>query len=90
MESVRTRVPSGGGASFESEEKAKGERKSNRSNPIFRNRRNPMKINHKTFSNRNKNTRFASPHFRPHLLFFLCLSACTKLLGRITCSREVH
>jgi hypothetical protein len=49
-----------------------------------------MKINHKTFSNRNKNTRFASPHFRPHLLFFLCLSACTKLLGRITCSREVH
>jgi hypothetical protein len=48
-----------------------------------------MKINHKTFSNRDKNTCFASPHFRPHLLFFLCLSACTKLHHRYS-SREVH
>jgi len=37
----------------------------NRNNSTFRNRRNPMKINHKTFSNRNKNTTSASPHFRP-------------------------
>ena len=75
---------------FEGEEQAKGEANSNRNNPIFRNRRNPMTIGQKAFSNRNKNTCFASPHFRPHLLFFLCLSACNKLLRRITPSHEVH
>jgi hypothetical protein len=75
---------------FKSEKQAKGEEKSNRNNPTFRNRRNPMKINYKAFSNRNKNTCFASPHFRPHdLLCFLCLSACTKLHSRCS-SREVH
>jgi hypothetical protein len=37
----------------------------NRNNSTFRNRRNPMRINHNTFSNRNKNTTSASPHFRP-------------------------
>jgi hypothetical protein len=41
---------------FESEEPAKGEEKSNRDNPTFKNRRNPMEMKQKTFSNRDKNT----------------------------------
>ena len=50
---------------FDGEEQAKGEQKSNRDNPIFRNRRNSLATKEKTFSNRNKNTYSASPHFRP-------------------------
>src|SRR5580658_7784090 len=42
----------------------KGEEKSNRDNPTFKNRRNPMKPKEKTFSNRDKNTTSASPRFR--------------------------
>src|SRR5580658_640322 len=42
----------------------KGEEKSNRDNPTFKNRHNPMKPKEKTFSNRDKNTTSASPHFR--------------------------
>jgi hypothetical protein len=47
------------------QEHAKGEEKSNRDNPTFKNRRNPMNPNDITFSNRDKNTCFASPLFRP-------------------------
>jgi hypothetical protein len=47
------------------EEQAKGEGKSNRNNPRFKNRRNSLTTNEKTFSNRNKNTCFALPSFRP-------------------------
>jgi len=50
---------------FEGEEQAKGEGKSNRNNPTFKNRRNPMKIKNKPFSNRNKNSTSGLPHFRP-------------------------
>src|SRR5580658_9348608 len=50
---------------FEGEEQAKGEEKSNRNNPTFKNRRNLMNPNEITFSNRDKNTTSASPHFRP-------------------------
>jgi hypothetical protein len=50
---------------FKGEEQAKGEEKSNRNNPTFINRRNPMKIKNKTFSNRNKNSTSGLPHFRP-------------------------
>jgi hypothetical protein len=42
-----------------------GEEKSNRNNPVFRNRCNSLATKEKTFSNRNKNTYSASPHFRP-------------------------
>jgi hypothetical protein len=42
-----------------------GEEKSNRNNPTFKNRRNPMKIKNKPFSNRNKNSTSGLPHFRP-------------------------
>ncbi len=52
------------GDPFDGEEQAKGEEKSNRDNPTFKNRRNPMKRKEKTFSNRDKNTTSASPHFR--------------------------
>jgi hypothetical protein len=50
---------------FDGEEQAKGEEKSNRNNPTFKNPRNPLETNQKTFSNRNKNTTSASPRFRP-------------------------
>jgi hypothetical protein len=53
------------GDPFESEQQAKGEEKSNRNNPTFKNRRNLMNPNDITFSNRNKNTTSASPQFRP-------------------------
>src|SRR5580658_876348 len=49
---------------FDGEEQAKGEEKSNRDNPVFRNRRNSLATKEKTFSNRNKNTTSASPHLR--------------------------
>jgi hypothetical protein len=42
----------------------KGEEKSNRDNPKFKNRRNPMNPNDITFSNRDKNTLSGSPHLR--------------------------
>jgi hypothetical protein len=45
----------------------KGEEKSNRDNPTFKNRRNPMNPNDITFSNRDKNTTSGSPHLRPHI-----------------------
>jgi hypothetical protein len=41
-----------------------GEEKSNRDNPKFKNRRNPMNPNDITFSNRDKNTLSGSPHLR--------------------------
>jgi hypothetical protein len=43
----------------------RGEEKSNRNNPTFKNRRNLLTTNEKAFSNRDKNTSFALPHFRP-------------------------
>jgi hypothetical protein len=55
------------GDPFEGEEQAKGEEKSNRDNPTFKNRRNPMNPNDITFSNRDKNTTSGSPHLRPHI-----------------------
>jgi hypothetical protein len=42
-----------------------GETKANRDNPTFKNRCNSLTTNEKPFSNRDKNTTFASPHFRP-------------------------
>jgi hypothetical protein len=45
----------------------KGEEKSNRDNPTFKNRRNPMNPNDITFSNRDKNTLSGSPHLRPQI-----------------------
>src|SRR5580658_5751838 len=42
-----------------------GEKKANRDNPTFKNRRNSLTTKRKTFSNRNKNTYSCSPHFRP-------------------------
>ena len=50
---------------FEDEKQAKGEEKSNRNNATFKNRRNLMSPNDITFSNRDRNTTSASPHFRP-------------------------
>ena len=47
------------------EDQAKGEEKSNRNNPTFKNRRNPLATKQKAFSNRNKNTTFALPYLRP-------------------------
>jgi hypothetical protein len=47
------------------EERAKGEEKSNRDNPIFKNRRNPFTPKEKTFSNRDKNSTSGLPYFRP-------------------------
>src|SRR5580658_5629263 len=48
---------------FECERQARGEEKSNRDNPTFKNRCNLMKRKEKAFSNRYKNTTSASPHF---------------------------
>jgi hypothetical protein len=42
-----------------------GEEKTNGDNTQFKNRRNRQKIKHIAFSNRDKNTLFASPYFRP-------------------------
>ena len=42
-----------------------GEKKANRDNPTFKNRRNSLTTKKKTFSNRDKNTYSALPHFRP-------------------------
>jgi hypothetical protein len=61
----RFRTGSRRAISFEAQEQAKGEEKSNRDNPTFKNRRKLMNPNDITFSNRYKNTTFASPHFRP-------------------------
>ncbi len=47
------------------EERAKGEEKSNRNNPTFKNRRNPLAPKEKPVSNRNKNATSGLPHFRP-------------------------
>jgi len=50
-----------------SEAKAKGEEKSNRDNPKFKNRRNLMQPNDIPKVNRDKNTTSTSPHFRRSL-----------------------
>src|SRR5580658_182595 len=42
-----------------------GEKKANRNNPTFKNRCNSLTTKKKTFSNRDKNTYSALPHFRP-------------------------
>jgi hypothetical protein len=56
---------------FRGEERSKGEEKAlaavaaNRDNPTFKNRRNALTRNEKTFSNRDKNGISGLPHFRP-------------------------
>jgi hypothetical protein len=67
---------------FRGEERAKGEEKSNRDNPTFKNRRNALTTNEKTFSNRDKNGTSGLPYFRlPSLRLGLFLSKACRPEG---------